>query len=553
MTKKIFSAICVMVTLSVVLTGGLVSVLLYERHLSEIKLTIRSEADYIASFMSQRYVPEAELMALSKITRGRVTWVSEDGTVLFDSVSQPAIMENHAARREIKLALETGMGEDTRLSRTLNETSYYFARRMTDGTVLRVAYSTHSLYGTMSSTFITLGLLLCIVLAASLMLSRKITQRIVAPINRLDLTNPLVTDSYEELYPLLSRINSQNAQISKQMQALSRMQEEFSAIIENMREGLLVISSDATILSINPSAAELMGVSHQDCVGKYLLNYERSEEIRMVIERLEQKKSSEIVFSKAGKNYRLLANPVSTGGSILLMMDVTAQMAAEQLRREFSANVSHELKTPLQSISGYAEIMKSGLVKQEDYGEFIARIYHEAQRMIALVEDIIALSHLDEGESLPTERVELLSVVREAVDRLQPSGEASGITILVSGEPVYINGVRRLLAELVYNLCDNAIKYNQRGGRVTASIERAENGDILLTVSDTGVGIAPEHQNRVFERFYRVDKSHSKQTGGTGLGLSIVKHAAAFHKAKVTLTSSENQGTTVMVRFPAQS
>ncbi|HWP52308.1 MAG TPA: ATP-binding protein [Clostridia bacterium] len=551
MTKRIFSAIFAMVILSTVLTAGLVSALLYDRHLAEIKETIRAEADYIASYMSGRIVSDDELMHLATITPGRVTWISLDGTVLFDSASQAEIMENHASRREVIAALQSGSGEDTRHSTTLNGlTSYYFARRMQDGTVLRIAYSTRSLYSTMSSAFVMLVLVACIVLAISVLLSRRITKGIVEPINRLDLSDPLACDSYDELYPLLSRISSQNVQIKSQMADLQKMQIEFSAIIQNMREGLVLLSNDGSILSINPSAARLLGIAHDNCVGKYLLNFERSEEMRTAIERLAQKQSAEFIVAKGGRNYRLLANPVVTGGSLMLIMDVTEQLAAEQLRREFSANVSHELKTPLQSILGYAEIMKNGLAKPADFPRFIDHIYREAQRLIALVEDIISLSHLDEGEDMPTERVELLSVAREAVDRLQQAAADAGVSLSVTGQPAEVTGVRRLISEMIYNLCDNAIKYNQKGGKAAVSVTRAENGGVLLTVSDTGCGIPESHQSRVFERFYRVDKSHSKETGGTGLGLSIVKHAAARHQAKITLQSKEKEGTTITVRFP---
>ncbi|WMJ84624.1 ATP-binding protein [Oscillospiraceae bacterium LTW-04] len=554
MTKRIFSAICAMVILTTVLTAGLVSALLYDRHLSEIKQTIQAETEYIASYISGRNVSEDELELLSSITQGRVTWIAPDGTVLFDSASRPEMMENHADRQEVISALQNGSGEDTRHSATLGGlTSYYFARQMADGTVLRVAYSTQSLYSTMSSTLLTLVVVTFVVLLISVLLSRRITKGIVEPINRLDLSDPLACDSYEELYPLLSRINSQNMQIKRQMADLKKMQSEFSAIIQNMREGLVLLSNDGSILSINPSAARLLDIPHDNCVGKYLLNFERSEEMRTAIEQLAQKKSAEFIVTKGGRSYRMLANPVVTGGSLMLMMDVTEQLAAEQLRREFSANVSHELKTPLQSILGYAEIMKSGLAKPADFPRFIERIYREAQRLIALVEDIIAISHLDEGKDMPTERVELLSVARESADRLQQAADDVGVSLSIDGQPAEINGVRRLISEMICNLLDNAIKYNHKGGKASVSVARAQNGSTLLTVMDTGCGIPEAHQSRVFERFYRVDKSHSKETGGTGLGLSIVKHAAAQHNAKIMLKSKENEGTTITVQFPDDS
>ncbi len=555
MTKRIFSALCAMVILATVLTAGLVSALLYDRHLAEMKVSIRAEAEYIASYMSGvsgRAVSEEELIHLATITPGRVTWIAPDGAVLFDSASQSETMENHADRPEVRLALQNGLGEDTRHSATLNGmTSYYFARRMADGTVLRVAYSTRNLHGTLFSTLGTLAAAICALLLLSVPLSRRITRGIVEPVNRLNLSDPMACDSYEELYPLLSRIDSQNAQIKSQMADLQKMQSEFSAIIQNMREGLVLLSNDGSILSINPSAARLLGIPHERCIGQYLLNFERGEEMRTALEQLAQKKNAEFILAKGGRSYRLLANPVATGGSLMLMLDVTEQLAAEQLRREFSANVSHELKTPLQSILGYAELMKSGLAKPADFPRFTERIYREAQRLIALVEDIIALSHLDEGEAMPTGPVELLSVAREAADRLQQAADDAGVTLSVTGQPAEIAGVRRLIAEMVYNLCDNAIKYNRKGGSATVTIAREIDGSVLLTVSDTGCGIPEAHQSRVFERFYRVDKSHSKETGGTGLGLSIVKHAAARHGAKIALQSKENVGTTVTVRFPA--
>lgn len=541
-----------MVLLATVLTAGLCTALLYNRHLDEIKGTIRSEAAYIASYMSGRTVSDAELMQLATITPGRVTWIAPDGTVLFDSVGEPGAMQNHADRQEVRSALQNGLGEDTRHSATLNGmTSYYFARRMSDGTVLRIAYSTRGLHGTLVSALGPLVGSTLAVLLISVLLSRRITRSIVEPINRLELSDPLGCDSYEELYPLLSRIDSQNTQIKGQMADLKKVQSEFSAIIGNMREGLVLLSNDDSILSINPSAARLLGIPMADCIGKYLLNFERGEEMRTALEQLAQKKSAELILVKGGRSYRLLANPVATGGSLMLMLDVTEQLAAEQLRREFSANVSHELKTPLQSILGYAEIMKSGLAKTEDFPRFTERIYREARRLIALVEDIIALSHLDEGEDLPTGPVELLSVAREAADRLQQAAADAGVTLSVKGQPTEITGVRRLVAEMVYNLCDNAIKYNHRDGEATVTVGYETDGSALLTVSDTGCGIPEAHQSRVFERFYRVDKSHSKETGGTGLGLSIVKHAAARHGARITLQSKEHVGTTVLVRFPA--
>ncbi len=547
-----------MVILATVLTAGLVSALLYDRHLNEMKGTIRAETDYIASYISGvsgRVVSDAELMRLVTITPGRVTWIASDGAVLFDSVGETDTMQNHADRQEVRLALQNGSGEDTRHSATLGGmTSYYFARRMSDGTVLRVAYSTRSLYSTLVSALGPLAGTTLAVLLIAVLLSRRVTKRIVEPINRLELSDPLACDSYEELYPLLSRIDGQNAQIKAQMADLQRMQSEFSAIIQNMREGLVLLSNDGSILSLNPSAARLLGIPIEGCAGQYLLNFERSETMRSALEQLAQKKSAEFVLVKGGRSYRLLANPVPTGGGLLLMLDATEQLDAEQRRREFSANVSHELKTPLQSILGYAELMKSGLATPEDFPRFAERIHRETQRLIALIEDIIALSHLDEGTPvpIPTEPIELLSVAREASDRLQQAAADAGVTLSVVGQPAEITGVRRIIAEMVYNLCDNAVKYNRRGGQATVAVERDKDGGVRLTVSDTGCGIPQAHQSRVFERFYRVDKSHSKETGGTGLGLSIVKHAAARHGARLTLESQENEGTTVTVRFPAQ-
>ena len=459
-------------------------------------------------------------------SENRVTWVAADGTVLFDSSTDSAAMENHGNREEIREAQENRLGAATRYSSTLAEQTLYSARRLSDGTVIRLASSQRTVWLLLLSMVQPILVILVLALLLSVVLASRLSRSIIRPIAELDLEHPEDCDAYDELAPLLTRIKRQNDTIKQQMGQLQQKQTEFSALTENMAEGFLLLDRQGRVLSHNPGALRLLGA--EEPVGE--------------------------VLQMNGRCCQLLADPVwkdgEPAGAVLVLMDVTEQEKREELRREFTANVSHELKTPLTAISGIAEIMQGGMVKPEDIRDFAGDIYQEARRLIALVEDILRLSQLDEGaESLEREPVELLALSQEVARRLEPAARSAGVSVEVRGAPVQVQGVRRVLDEMIYNLCENAIKYNRTGGRVTLTVGQGAEGP-EVTVADTGIGIPPEDQSRVFERFYRVDKSHSKEIGGTGLGLSIVKHGALLHNAQIYLNSQVDRGTSIRISFP---
>ena len=486
-------------------------------------------------------------------TESRVTWVSADGTVLFDSSADSASMENHGDREEIREAQENRLGTATRYSSTLAEQTLYSARRLSDGTVIRLASSQRTVWLLLLSMVQPILVILVLALLLSAVLASQQSRRIIRPIVELDLEHPEDCDAYDELAPLLTRIKRQNDTIKQQMGQLQQKQTEFSALTENMSEGFLLLDRQGHVLSHNPGALRLLGA--EEPVGEVnALFLNREEHFRQAVDEVLEGRRSRQVLQMNGRCCQLLANPVwkdgEPAGAVLVLMDVTEQEKREELRREFTANVSHELKTPLTAISGIAEIMQGGMVKPEDVRDFAGDIYQEARRLIALVEDILRLSQLDEGaENLEREPVELLALSQEVARRLQPAARSAGVLVEVRGTPVQIQGVRRVLDEMVYNLCENAIKYNRTGGRVTLTVGQGAEGP-EVTVADTGIGIPPEDQSRVFERFYRVDKSHSKEIGGTGLGLSIVKHGALLHSAQIYLNSQVDRGTSIRICFP---
>ncbi len=479
--------------------------------------------------------------------RFRLTWVASDGTVLFDTQVDATDMENHADRAEIRDARETGAGSAVRTSLTLTEQTFYEAVRLSDGTVLRISASQRSAWSLLLGMLWPVFLIVVLAIALSAILAQRMAKKIVEPLNTLDLEEPLKNDVYEELSPLLQRIHRQHNQIASQLEQLRRKTDEFTQITDHMQEGLLLLSAEGTVLSINPTAKQLFG-AQEDCVGRNILMLDRSSAMRDAVNDAFDKGRGYARETRNGCTYQFdLSRIASDGqviGAVVLAFDVTERASAEQLRREFTANVSHELKTPLQGIIGSAELLESGLVKQEDEKHFLENIHKEASRLVCLIEDIIRLSQLDEGVSLPTEMVDMRALCLEVADTLRASAAEKQVTLSVCGEGFTVQGVRRLLYEIVYNLCDNAIGYNRPNGSVTVLV--ANN---TLRVSDTGIGIAPEHLPRVFERFYRVDKSHSKRSGGTGLGLSIVKHAATYHGAQLMIDSTPNVGTTVSVIF----
>ena len=483
----------------------------------------------------------------------RVTWINSDGTVIYDSEAQASSLESHADREEFIEALETGFGKSSRYSSTLTERMLYCAQKLADGTVIRAAYPQSTVF------MLFLGMLppLCIVfiisIALSGLLAYRLSRQIVQPLNAIDLDKPLENDTYDELSPLLKRIELQHRQIDRQLNELSRKREEWNAVTESMNEGIVLLSADNTVMSINKSASLLLDTS-ADCIGQDMLEICRRIDIQSLICQAAEGKNAEITAELRGREYQINASPIvsdrSVKGTALLFFDVTDKLQAEQMRREFTANVSHELKTPLQVISGTSELMINGLVKNEDIPEFAERIHGESLRMITLVDDIIELSRLDEGAAeVPKEKVCLMTAAEAVAERLAVSAQHKDVSVSVAGDKAVINGIPALITELIFNLCDNAIKYTLPGGRADIVI-KDENNEAVLTVSDTGVGIPEDAQSRVFERFFRVDKSRSKEIGGTGLGLSIVKHIAEIHNARIDLKSKPGKGTSITVVFP---
>ena len=479
--------------------------------------------------------------------RFRVTWIDTDGTVLFDTQVDQTTMENHADREEIREAVTTGFGSAVRNSSTLTQQTYYEAQRLQDGTVLRISASHASALSLMMGMLWPIVLVSMLAIILSLLLARRMAKNIVEPLNTLNLEQPLANDTYEELSPLLRRINQQHRQIESQMRKLQRKSDEFAQITSHMQEGLVVLDKETNIRSINSAAMQIFEADSA-CVGVSFFQVQHSNDLRQALNDALDRGHGSARLELEGRCYRFDMSSIQSDGNLLgaviLAVDVTESQNAEQMRREFSANVSHELKTPLQGIIGSAELLESGMVKPEDEARFVGHIRKEASRLVSLIEDIIRLSQLDEGVALPSEEVDLLALAKEVTSILETSAAEKNVRLTVSGDGFKVQGIRRMLHEVVYNLCDNAIKYNTIGGSVEICVENKK-----LTVRDTGIGIPAEHKDRIFERFYRVDKSHSKASGGTGLGLSIVKHAAQYHKAQIALESTPGQGTTITIQF----
>lgn len=549
MTKMIFQSIllvagCVLLASLLIIMG-----FLYDYFGGVEENQLRDELSLAAAA-----VEDGGTDYLSQLTaeRCRLTWIAADGSVLYDTRTDAESLENHASRAEVSQALTTGTGESTRYSSTLMEKTMYYAQRLDDGTVLRISISRATVGMIAVGMIQPLLIVLIVALILSGLLARRLSRRIVDPLNSLDLEHPLDNDAYEELSPLLKRIHRQHVEIQTQLRELREKTDEFTQITGSMREGLILLDEHGSILSINAAAQTLFGADAQ-CVGRDFLTVERSHEISAAIQAAAGDGHSEVRAERAGRVYQFDISRITSDGKLLgtviLAFDITEQEFAERNRREFTANVSHELKTPLQGIIGSAELIENGMVKPDDLPRFVGHIHAEAARLVTLIDDIIRLSQLDEGDAMPTEPVDLLAVSQEAAENLHDAAAARDVTVSVTGQPSVIPGVRRLLYEVVYNLCDNAIKYNRDGGRVDVTVA-ADAGGSSITVADTGIGIAPEHQSRVFERFYRVDKSHSKASGGTGLGLSIVKHAVQYHHGRIELESTPGTGTTIRVVFP---
>ena len=548
MTKRIFRSVF-LASLVVFLAGlALVVGALYNYFSGQQTTQLHAEARLAAHAVEAQGLDYLESLEESEI---RLTWIDADGTVIYDTDAEAGEMENHAQREEFREALQYGSGDGERTSTTLAEKTVYYALRLTDGTVLRTAESHYTLPTLIMNIIQPLALILVLALLLSGWLASRLAKRIVGPLNAIDLDKPLANDVYDELSPLLTRVEQQQRQISSQLEELRRRKDEFAAITQSMSEGLILLDSQGLVMSINASAKAIFG-TNGDSEGRDVLTIDRSPELRALLEKCSGGERAETYISRGEREYMLTASPVNAGegrGTVLLAVDVTEKLRAERLRREFTANVSHELKTPLHSIMGAAELLQSGLVKPEDYERFLNRIRSEAARLVELVQDVINLSRIDEGEEFPREDTDLYTLSGEVVMALETEAANREVALSLSGGHETVCGVRQLLWEIIWNLADNAVKYSKPGGKANIDVSRTSDGRVRVTVSDDGVGIPREAQERVFERFYRVDKSHSRETGGTGLGLSIVKHAAQYHNAEISLESEPGRGTSISVTF----
>ncbi len=544
MTSKIFRSTVLVAVIVLLCSLGIVMGVLYN-HFTDVQVQQLKNELSLAVTGTEQY--GNAFLENVEADRFRVTWIDTDGTVLFDTQVDQSTMENHADREEILEAFETGRGSAVRNSTTLTEQTYYEAQRLQDGTVLRISTNQESAWALMMDMLWPVVLVAVLAIGLSALLARRMAKNIVEPLNKLDLEQPLKNDVYEEISPLLHRIHRQHRQIAEQIDQLNRKANEFQQITSHMQEGLVLLDSEGTIISINPAAKALFE-AEDDCLGKNFLTIDRTSSMRSAVNDALDKGRGYAKLSRNGRNYQFDLSRIESDsaviGAVVLAFDITERLNAEQMRREFSANVSHELKTPLQGIIGSAELLESGMVKREDEMRFVGHIKKEASRLVSLIQDIIRLSQLDEGVELPKEKVDMLELAEDVKAILETSAAEKQVTVHIAGKGFCVEGVRRMLHEVVYNLCDNAIKYNVPGGSVTIHAD-----DNRLIVSDTGIGISAEHKDRIFERFYRVDKSHSKASGGTGLGLSIVKHAVAYHKAEITLESTPGKGTAITIQF----
>lgn len=553
MTKKIFSSI--MLTAACVLLASMITIVGFLRdYFGGIEESgLREELGIAAVGVEDE---GTDYLAALPDGQRRFTWIAADGSVIYDTKADADSLENHSDREEFKAALETGAGESVRYSNTLMQKTMYAARRLDDGTVLRVSVSTATVGALLLGVTQPMLAVLAAALILSAILAKHISRRVVAPLNELDLEHPLDDSNaaYEELAPVLGRINRQRSQINSQLRELRRRTDEFAQVTGSMREGLVLLNEQGYILSMNPAARNIFAVEG-DCAGKDFLTVDRSCDMSAAVRSAMESGHGRLHERHGGRIYQIDVSRIDSDGAaigtVILVFDVTEQESAEQMRREFTANVSHELKTPLQGIIGSAELIENGMVQPEDMPRFVGHIRAEAQRLVTLIGDIIRLSQLDEGEVLPKERLDLLEVAQGAADDLQAEAEKKNVHLSVSGEPAELEGVRQLIYEVAYNLGDNAIKYNVDGGSVSINVS-SDGKNAKLTVSDTGIGIAAEDQSRIFERFYRVDKSHSKESGGTGLGLSIVKHAVQYHGGRISMDSAPEKGTSMSVILPIQ-
>ena len=548
MTNKIFRSIVSVAMVVLVASLFIASTFLYDYFNRSQVNQLKEELSLVAENVDKVGTEYFENFDSSIF---RFTLVSSDGSVLYDSQAKAGEMENHLEREEISEALKDGSGSSARYSSTLTERTFYEATRLENGNVLRISVSQITVGALILGMLPAICAIILISVVVALIMSHKMATAIVKPLNKLDLENPTEIETYEELTPILTKINKQHKQITRQMQDLRRMSDEFEQITNSMNEGLVLLDDKGTTLSINAAAKKLFGVD-SDVVSRNFLTVDRSADMRHAIEKALKGKHGEFREERNGNEYQFVVNRTEsegkTVGVVILCFDVTETAFAERNRKEFTANVSHELKTPLQSIIGSAELLENGLVKPEDTERFVGNIKKEASRLVALINDIIRLSQLDEDSEPATESVDLYELSKEVIEVLSVSAAKRQVNLELKGESCIIKGIRRYLYEIIYNLCDNAIRYNKENGKVIIDVSQKD-GNTVLSVTDTGIGIPVEHQSRIFERFYRVDKSHSKETGGTGLGLSIVKHAVGYHDGTIKLDSKVNEGTVITVTF----
>lgn len=549
MTKRIFRSICLAALIVFFATVILIMGVLYEYFSDTTQAQLRMQTNLAAQGVTNEGM---EYFRDFEAVGSRITWIDTAGNVLYDSESDSLEMENHLEREEVKDAISKGYGESKRYSATLMESSFYSAQKLDDGTILRLSISQNSILTLFLRMSQPVSIICMIAMVLSIALAIQISKKIVKPINEMNLDEPLSNEGYEELSPFLHRIDSQQKQLRKKNAELLQKEDELSTIIGSMNEGMVLLNQKGEIISMNSAAGKILDAV-TDCIGSAVFSLCRAPELQEILREVLHGRRGKRVVQIHEESYQVDADPIisenAIKGAALFFFNVTEKEKSEQIRREFTANVSHELKTPLHSISGYAELLKNDMVKEEDRIPFAGKIYDEAGRMIRLVEDIISLSHLDEGAAdMEHEDIDFYETAKKAVQSLEQEAALACVTLELSGTAVILSGIPHLLYSMVYNLCDNGIKYNRRHGKVAVTIWE-EDVEVVLSVKDTGIGIAPEYQERIFERFYRVDKSHSKRVGGTGLGLSIVKHAARIHNADIEVKSSIGNGTEVIVRF----
>lgn len=550
MKNKIFRALVALAAMAVLVASGLITFLVSQDYFNETKKELAQEARYISMGLESGGNEFLNKIAAENGSNVRITLIDKDGIVLFDNQAEAKTLENHAMRQEVMEAVAVGAGEAERFSDTLDKTTYYYAVRLEDGKILRLARTIDSIYKSVLQMLPIMGGIVIVVAFLASIVARRVTFNLIKPLDQVNLDEPLDNETYDELAPFLTRIAKQKRQLSKNLKKLRGKQEELTIITNNMNEGLVLLNGQQNVLFINESAAKIFGFSAKEVIGRNILTVDRAQEVQDLLQKVSQAGKGEGLYEKDGHFYQLSGSSVNGSGSVILIYDVTEKMTAEKLRREFSANVSHELKTPLQSILGYAEIMKNGLVKDEDKQRFLERIHAEAGNMIELIQNIMELSRLDENKTLDEfEDVDLLKLAQSVTLRLKHKAQTKGVTLNVSGSSACVCGVQSILSEVLYNLVDNSIKYNKDNGKVDVKVQDGSE-EVTVSVSDTGIGIGAADRERVFERFYRADKSHSKEIGGTGLGLSIVKHGVLFHKGRVELESEPGVGTTITFVLP---